>query len=615
MKMKKRQLLSSALFAMLFAFNANANHLKDNLLVTAKLNGTQEVPSVTTNAQGVGSFMINATRDTVCINISVTGLSGAITGIHIHDGAAGINGGVFKDLTPFVSGNRITAKLTGADASASNISKFLSGKFYVNVHTVANPNGEIRGQLYLETDWSYSVMMNGSQETPSVTTTAYGVGVFNLSKDLSKIKFNIITQGLNGMTSGAHLHYGASGVSGGVAVDLSSNVNGNVISGTIANPSTMLIDSMMAGRIYLNVHNSANAGGEIRGQLMNSKQYLYFDASIDGSQEVPSITNMAKGSATIKINTTYDTLWYDVAIDGLSGAITGAHFHNAMKGVNGGVEFDMSPDIMGNRVMGKITGATLTTTLINKFLRGEIYVNFHTAANPGGEVRGQVYRLVREGYTYSMNGMQETPMVTTSAMGSGIVSIDRDQDNAHYMFVASGLTSAGAHFHKGIMGQSGGVLYDLSSYYMNNGAFGYWKSSDSSPFTLANSLQFRGDSVYVNIHTSTNANGEIRGQVLNGFECYNTSSTGIDEHSNISGLSLSPNPTTGNVTVTFNTTNVSMTTIVVLDVLGKEIYNQTMDVTSNLNHKIIDLSAFSNGLYFVKIINGNDQVIQKIIKN
>mgnify|MGYP000527052602 FL=1 len=52
-----------------------------------------------------------------------------------------------------------------------------------------------------------------------------------------------------------------------------------------------------------------------------------------------------------------------------------------------------------------------------------------------------------------------------------------------------------------------------------------------------------------------------------------------------------------------------------LDVLGKEIYNQTIDVTSNINHKTIDLKAFSNGLYFVKIINGNDQVIQKIIKN
>ena len=98
-------------------------------------------------------------------------------------------------------------------------------------------------------------------------------------------------------------------------------------------------------------------------------------------------------------------------------------------------------------------------------------------------------------------------------------------------------------------------------------------------------------------------------------ECYNSSSTAIDEHANVSGFSLFPNPTTGNVNVSFNTSNSNATTIVVLDVLGKEIYNQTIEVTSNVNHKTIDLKAFSNGLYFVKIINGNDQVIQKIIKN
>ena len=144
-------------------------------------------------------------------------------------------------------------------------------------------------------------MMNGSQESPSVTTTAYGVGVFNLSKDLSKIKFNIVTQGLNGTSTGAHLHYGGVGMSGGVSVDLSSNINGNVISGTIMNPTTTLIDSLMAGKIYLNVHNAANPNGEIRGQLMNSKSYLYFDAALNGAQETPAITTSALGAATYQI--------------------------------------------------------------------------------------------------------------------------------------------------------------------------------------------------------------------------------------------------------------------------------------------------------------------------
>ncbi len=611
----KKKLLLSTFGAILFAFNVNASHLKDNLLITAKLNGSQEVPVVTTNAIGVGSFMLNAMRDTICINIGVTGLSGAITGIHIHEGDMGMNGGVFKDLTPFVVGNRITAILTGADVSSANVAKFLSGKFYVNIHTAANPNGEIRGQLNLETDWSFPVMLDGNQETPAVSTTAYGVGVFNLSKDLSKINFNVITQGLIGGISGAHLHYGAMGLSGGVAADLSSDVNGNIISGVITSPSQMLIDSLMAAKVYLNVHTTANPNGEIRSQLMSSSKYLYFDATLDGNQETPMVTTTSLGSATIKLNASYDTLWYDVAADGLIGGISGAHFHNATVGNSGGVEYDMSSDIMGNRITGKITGASLTTTLINKFLRGEIYINIHTTANPNGEIRGQVYRLAREGYTISLDGMQETPVVTTAATGAGIVSIDRNQDNAHFMFVANGLTSGGAHFHKGVMGQAGGVLYDLSTIYMNNGAFGYWKSSDATPFTLSNSLQFRNDSVYVNIHTSLNANGEIRGQVLSGFGCY-TITTGIDENtlSDISEIVLYPNPTSNVLNLSFNMVSTKTVTVIINDVLGKELYNQKIQLAVGIATKLIDVKGFNTGLYFVKIQNGDKQVVQKFIK-
>lgn len=613
--MKKRKILSTALGIMLFAFNSNASHLKDNLLISAKMDGSQEVPAVTTNALGVASFMLNATRDTICVNISVTGLSGPITAIHIHEGDVGMNGGVIKDLTPMVSGNRITATLTGLDVSALNVSKLLSGKFYLNVHTAANPNGEIRGQLYLETDWSFPIMMSGSQEVPPVTTSAYGVGVFNLSKDLSKIKFNVVVQGLSGAITGAHLHYGAIGVAGGVAADVSTSVNGNIINGVITSPSQMLIDSLMASKIYLNVHTAANAGGEIRGQLMNQTKYLYFDAALDGMQEVPTVSTTAKGAATIKLNATYDTLWYDVAADGLSGSITGAHFHNATVGNNGGVEFDMSPDIMGNRITGKITGATLTTTLINKFLRGEIYINVHTAANPGGEIRGQVYRLAREGYTFSMDGMQEVPAVTTSAKGSGIVSVDRDQDNAHIMIVGSGLTPTGAHLHKGVSGQTGGVLYDLTPWWMNNGAFGYWKSTDATPFTLANSIQFRNDSVYVNVHTAANANGEIRGQVGRGFQCYSVT-TGIDDNSlsSVGLLNIFPNPASEILNIQFNSDGNQTLQLIVMDASGKQVHSENLSGGQGAVNQNINIKDLPKGLYFVKLQSKNKYKVVKFVK-
>lgn len=194
-------------------------------MFSAKIDGTREVPAVSTNAVGVTSLMLNKTRDSICANISVTGLNGPISGVHIHEGDAGVNGGVVVDLSPFITRNLIKIVLTGTSVSAANVAKLLSGKFYVNVHTSANPNGEIRGQLYLETDWSFPVTLDGLQEVPPVLSLAYGVGVFNLSKDLSKIKFNVVTQELSGPITATHLHYGKSGVSGGIAVDLTTNIN------------------------------------------------------------------------------------------------------------------------------------------------------------------------------------------------------------------------------------------------------------------------------------------------------------------------------------------------------------------------------------------------------
>jgi hypothetical protein len=89
---------------MVSAINLHATHLQSHLLFTARMDGAQEVPAITTTASGVASFSLNGTRDTLCINVSLQGLSGPVNGIHIHEGLPGVNGDVILDLTPFISG-------------------------------------------------------------------------------------------------------------------------------------------------------------------------------------------------------------------------------------------------------------------------------------------------------------------------------------------------------------------------------------------------------------------------------------------------------------------------------------------------------------------------------
>lgn len=613
--MKKSILLSTLLVGLLISTITPAAHLRDHLLLSARMDGAQEVPAVATNAVGVASFMLNTTRDSVCVDITVTGLSGPLVGIHIHDGEPGTNGGVLIDLSSFISGNRITTILTGANASPAAIAKMLSGQLYVNGHTSANPNGEIRGQIYLEADYSFPIMLSGSQNTPPLATNAYGVGVFNLSKDFSKIKFKIITQGLSGAITGAHLHFGMPGVAGPVAVSLSTNVNGDEISGVITAPSQAVIDSLFANSIYFNVHTLANPNGEIRSQLVWEKNYLYFDAKLDGNQEVPPLITGAKGAATIKINASFDTLWYDVSVTNLSGPITGAHFHNGVVLTTGAVVVDLSSSINGNRITGIVTGAVLNSALFNNFFKAEIYLNVHTAQNPNGEIRGQVYRLAREGYTVVLDGTQEVPSVATNATGSGMVSVDRDQDNAHFMIVINGLSATGAHFHNAVMGQNGGVVYDLASFLINNGIFGYWRSTDTTPFLVGNSVQFRIDSIYINVHTAANPNGEIRGQVDRGFNCSNTS-TGITQNSTSNNIvNLYPNPSSDQLNIDLNLNERLSGQVNITNLLGESVYNSIQEPAANIKTIQINIKDWQAGMYFVNLIQGSKTSTLKFIKN
>lgn len=108
--------------AMLSAVQTFAGHLTDRIILSARLQGSNEVPAVATSANGVASFMLNATRDTMQVNIAFTGLKA--TAMHIHEGKAGANGGVFKDLTKNIKGNVARLILTGTDLSPANLSKF-----------------------------------------------------------------------------------------------------------------------------------------------------------------------------------------------------------------------------------------------------------------------------------------------------------------------------------------------------------------------------------------------------------------------------------------------------------------------------------------------------------
>lgn len=507
--------------------HASAGHLTSELLVTAKLTGAQEVPPVTTNAVGLASFTINEGRDSVNFNIVVNGLSGEITGAHIHEAAIGANGGVVINLSSFIKGNQLKGSIPASDVTQTFISGLLSGKYYVNVHTKDNAGGEIRGQLNLETDMGFYASLDTAQQNHAVTTNAYGSAYFDVSIDRSTLTYYVATQDLSGDITAAHLHEGAVGQTGGVLANLSAGINGKQLEGTLdISSNSSLVTKILNGQVYINIHTTANANGEIRGQVKMTKG-LAFDSKLTTDQETTTVVgSSAFGAGHLALNTTLDTLWYSFLAADLSGTITGAHIHQGAVGTSGSVLLNLSSSINGNWVEGMVTGSSLTNAVINAMLSGETYINVHTTLNPNGEIRGQLYRTAREGYSYDLTGGQEVPAAMTNGVGVGIISVDRNQTNAHYMFVVDNLSGpiSGAHLHNAAIGANGGVVFDLTSAFekKNNydGAFGYWTSKSSTAFQTANSLQLRNETNYINIHTAAYAGGELRGQADRGFASF-----------------------------------------------------------------------------------------------
>ena len=109
--------------------------------VKVMLTGDQEVPPVKTVGIGTGFFAI-ANNKAVTGGVNTAGISG--TAAHIHEAAAGKNGPVIIPLTK--NGDSYTIP-EGTKFSDAQLAAFQAGNLYVNVHTAANPGGELRGQL------------------------------------------------------------------------------------------------------------------------------------------------------------------------------------------------------------------------------------------------------------------------------------------------------------------------------------------------------------------------------------------------------------------------------------------------------------------------------------
>jgi hypothetical protein len=116
---------------------------------------------------------------------------------------------------------------------------------------------------------------------------------------------------------------------------------------------------------------------------------VQFKADMKGATEVPPNESAATGTLTASYDTTSKKLSWTGSYTGLSGPATAAHFHGpAEPGKNAGVAVPITPNT--SPLEGS---ATLTDAQAADLMAGHWYVNVHTNANKGGEIRGQLEKL------------------------------------------------------------------------------------------------------------------------------------------------------------------------------------------------------------------------------
>ncbi len=110
-----------------------------------------------------------------------------------------------------------------------------------------------------------------------------------------------------------------------------------------------------------------------------------YKATLSGASEVPPVTTQAKGTAAVSVDPTTKQISWRIEYSGLKP--TAAHIHcGAAAGANAGVAVNF-----GANLASPIEGSgALTDAQLADLAAGKCYINIHTAANKGGELRGQL---------------------------------------------------------------------------------------------------------------------------------------------------------------------------------------------------------------------------------
>jgi hypothetical protein len=253
-------------------------------------------------------------------------------------------------------------------------------------------------------------------------------------------------------------------------------------------------------------------------------QVVELRATINGAQETPANSSPATGQAIMLYDVAANTYDLVVSIDNMANTATNSHIHEGPVGTAGAVVSPLGAESVYTR-----TGNTLRATFHGltyggdkaKLLQGGAYYNIHSAAFPGGEIRGQLIAQPKKLYA-TLNSAQEQAAaaagvtVTSNATGAAVMWFDPTTNKISLRVNVYNFTNTltNSHYHEAAPGVSGPVVTGLggASVYTSGGN-GFYTGTFDTTYT-GDPVKLLTGGAYLNFHSNVYPAGEIRGQVL-----------------------------------------------------------------------------------------------------
>jgi hypothetical protein len=449
------------------------------------LAGDQEVPPVITPDRGgcMGTFNEEASELTlVCVHDII-----GPTLMHVHRGAAGVNGPVAFDL-----GNPTSPVIaTWSGMTPGDVADLLAGGLYVNVHTAGRPEGAIRGQVLERTVDLVTFAADGGQVVPPNPTPATGTCQADLNDDADELAVSC-THDLPAPDA-AHLHEGERGTNGPLAFTFA----------TAASPFAAdvpmiprLVADFAAGFLYVDVHGTGGsedeAGDEIRGQIAAPPVVV-----ATGTIRIVKATTPAGGAGFVFTDDVPGSSGSFALDDGQTQT-----FANVSPGNHTVTEAD--PALGGWTLSDVVCDDTDST--------GNPAARAATIQLEAGEVVTCTFHNLQSVaassiFVFHLSGDQEVPPIATAARGGCMGQLDAGAGVLSLVCTHDVDLPTVMHIHRGTAGAIGPIAFDLGD--PRSPVEATW--TGMTPADVADLLAGR---LYVNVHASGRPEGEIRGQML-----------------------------------------------------------------------------------------------------